>query len=80
MRITSSFQAQDRETNETVAIKKMNFGGKDENEKWADIIKEVKFLKDVTHPNIVKYRACFLKEKTCWVRTQISLIYTLLLR
>jgi thousand and one amino acid protein kinase len=54
-----------------VAIKKMNFSGKDENEKWADIIKEVQFLKDIKHPNIVKYRACFLKEKTCWVSTLI---------
>ncbi|KAI6176544.1 Protein kinase domain-containing protein [Aphelenchoides bicaudatus] len=61
------YYAQDRETNETVAIKKMNFSGKDATEKWNDIIKEVRFLKNLKHPNIVEYRACFLKHQTCWL-------------
>ncbi|VDK21771.1 unnamed protein product [Anisakis simplex] len=61
------FFAQDKETNETVAIKKMAYSGKQSNEKWADIIKEVSFLKNISHPNIVDYRACYLKEYTCWL-------------
>lgn len=61
------FFAQDTETNETVAIKKMAFSGKQAAEKWTDIIKEVSFLKNVSHQNIVDYRACYLKEHTCWL-------------
>lgn len=59
----------------------MNFNGKDASEKWNDIsrmllqvidrhnfsVKEVRFLKNVRHPNIVEYKACFLKGQTCWV-------------
>lgn len=60
-------QAFDTETNETVAIKKMSFSGKQASEKWADIIKEVRFLKGIKHRNVVEYRACYLKEHTCWV-------------
>ncbi|VDM39437.1 unnamed protein product [Toxocara canis] len=61
------FFAQDTETSETVAIKKMAFSGKQAAEKWADIIKEVSFLKNISHRNIVDYRACYLKEHTCWL-------------
>ncbi|VDN01424.1 unnamed protein product [Thelazia callipaeda] len=61
------FFAQDLETNTTVAIKKMVFSGKQSAEKWSDIIKEVSFLKNIKHDNIVDYRACFLKEHTCWL-------------
>ncbi|OZC06299.1 hypothetical protein X798_06710, partial [Onchocerca flexuosa] len=61
------FFAQDLETNTTVAIKKMAFSGKQSAEKWSDIIKEVSFLKNVKHENIVEYRACYLKEHTCWL-------------
>lgn len=59
--------AQDTETNETVAIKKMAFSGKQAAEKWTDIIKEVSFLKNIKHRNIVEYRECYLKEHTCWL-------------
>ncbi|MFH4979882.1 hypothetical protein AB6A40_006591 [Gnathostoma spinigerum] len=61
------FYAQDTETNERVAIKKMAFSGKQAIEKWADIIKEVSFLKSIHHRNIVDYRACYLKEHVCWL-------------
>ncbi|KAH7731830.1 serine/threonine-protein kinase TAO3 [Aphelenchoides avenae] len=61
------FFAFDTETNETVAIKKMSFSGKQASEKWADIIKEVRFLKGIKHRNVVEYRACYLKEHTCWL-------------
>uniref|UniRef100_A0A1I7SE52 non-specific serine/threonine protein kinase n=1 Tax=Bursaphelenchus xylophilus TaxID=6326 RepID=A0A1I7SE52_BURXY len=63
----SVYYAQDKENNETVAIKKMNFNGKDAQEKWLDIIKEVRFLRSIRHKHIVQYRACFLKDYTCWM-------------
>lgn len=36
-------------------------------QKWQDIIKEVKFLTQIQHPNIVEYKGCYLKEHTAWV-------------
>lgn len=62
-----NLQALDTSSNETVAIKKMSFSGKQAAEKWQDIIKEVRFLKNVCHRHIVQYKACFLKDNTCWV-------------
>uniref|UniRef100_A0A7N6AAH5 non-specific serine/threonine protein kinase n=1 Tax=Anabas testudineus TaxID=64144 RepID=A0A7N6AAH5_ANATE len=35
--------------------------------KWQDIIKEVKFLQKLRHPNTIEYRGCYLKEHTAWV-------------
>ncbi|MEQ2161396.1 hypothetical protein GOODEAATRI_009255 [Goodea atripinnis] len=35
--------------------------------KWQDIIKEVKFLQKLRHPNTVEYRGCYLREHTAWV-------------
>ncbi|TKR77974.1 hypothetical protein L596_018856 [Steinernema carpocapsae] len=61
------FYALDKETNETVAIKKMGFSGKQATEKWSDICKEVSFLKNIQHRNIVGYKTCYLKEHTCWL-------------
>ncbi|VDP17562.1 unnamed protein product, partial [Heligmosomoides polygyrus] len=57
----------DKETSTTVAIKKMAYSGKQAGEKWADILKEVAFLNKIKHPHIVEYKACFLKEQTCWL-------------
>lgn len=37
-------------------------------QKWQDIIKEVKFLQKLRHPNTIEYRGCYLKEHTAWVR------------
>jgi thousand and one amino acid protein kinase len=59
--------ALDKETSENVAIKKMGFSGKQAAERWSDIIKEVGFLKKIRHDNIVEYKACYLKEQTCWL-------------
>uniref|UniRef100_A0AAY4DGK6 non-specific serine/threonine protein kinase n=1 Tax=Denticeps clupeoides TaxID=299321 RepID=A0AAY4DGK6_9TELE len=59
--------AHDIRTNEVVAIKKMSYSGKQSNEKWQDIIKEVKFLQKLRHPNTVEYRGCYLKEHTAWL-------------
>ncbi|XP_064024782.1 serine/threonine-protein kinase TAO3 [Pogoniulus pusillus] len=54
-------------TNEVVAVKKMSYSGKQTNEKWQDIIKEVKFLQQLKHPNTIEYKGCYLKEHTAWL-------------
>uniref|UniRef100_A0A8C9ZZF5 non-specific serine/threonine protein kinase n=1 Tax=Sander lucioperca TaxID=283035 RepID=A0A8C9ZZF5_SANLU len=59
--------AHDIRTNEVVAIKKMSYSGKQSNEKWQDIIKEVKFLQKLRHPNTVEYHGCYLREHTAWL-------------
>ncbi|XP_030649460.1 serine/threonine-protein kinase TAO2 [Chanos chanos] len=59
--------ARDVRSNEVVAIKKMSYSGKQSNEKWQDIIKEVKFLQKLRHPNIIEYRGCYLREHTAWL-------------
>uniref|UniRef100_A0A3B5B6D9 non-specific serine/threonine protein kinase n=1 Tax=Stegastes partitus TaxID=144197 RepID=A0A3B5B6D9_9TELE len=60
--------ARDVRTNEVVAIKKMSYSGKQSTEKWQDIIKEVKFLQRIQHPNSIEYKGCYLREHTAWVR------------
>uniref|UniRef100_A0A671PBH9 non-specific serine/threonine protein kinase n=1 Tax=Sinocyclocheilus anshuiensis TaxID=1608454 RepID=A0A671PBH9_9TELE len=59
--------AHDVRSNEVVAIKKMSFSGKQSNEKWQDIIKEVKFLQKLRHPNTIEYKGCYLREHTAWL-------------
>uniref|UniRef100_A0A8C1ZPG8 Serine/threonine-protein kinase TAO3 n=1 Tax=Cyprinus carpio TaxID=7962 RepID=A0A8C1ZPG8_CYPCA len=54
-------------SNEVVAIKKMSYNGKQTTEKWQDIIKEVKFLEQLRHPNTIEYKGCYLKDNTAWV-------------
>ncbi|XP_025789084.1 serine/threonine-protein kinase TAO3 [Puma concolor] len=54
-------------TNEVVAVKKMSYSGKQANEKWQDILKEVKFLQQLKHPNTIEYKGCYLKEHTAWL-------------
>ncbi|KAJ1362510.1 hypothetical protein KIN20_022084 [Parelaphostrongylus tenuis] len=49
--------AYDKETSETVAIKKMAYLGN----------RPVAFLNKVKHPHIIECKACFLKEQTCWL-------------
>uniref|UniRef100_A0A8C1TL87 Serine/threonine-protein kinase TAO3 n=1 Tax=Cyprinus carpio TaxID=7962 RepID=A0A8C1TL87_CYPCA len=53
-------------SNEVVAIKKMSYNGKQTTEKWQDIIKEVKFLEQLRHPNTIEYKGCYLKDNTAW--------------
>lgn len=43
-------------------------------QKWQDIIKEVKFLQKLRHPNTIEYRGCYLKEHTAWVRISVAFI------
>lgn len=59
--------ARDVRSNEVVAIKKMSYSGKQSNEKWQDIIKEVKFLQKLRHPNTIEYKGCYLREHTAWL-------------
>uniref|UniRef100_A0A672RIS5 non-specific serine/threonine protein kinase n=1 Tax=Sinocyclocheilus grahami TaxID=75366 RepID=A0A672RIS5_SINGR len=59
--------ARDVRTLEVVAIKKMSYSGKQSNEKWQDIIKEVKFLQRIKHPNSIEYKGCYLREHTAWL-------------
>lgn len=47
--------------------KKMSYSGKQITEKWQDIIKEVKFLRQLKHPNTIEYKGCYLKEHTAWM-------------
>uniref|UniRef100_A0A9L0SH15 Serine/threonine-protein kinase TAO3 n=1 Tax=Equus caballus TaxID=9796 RepID=A0A9L0SH15_HORSE len=54
-------------TNEVVAVKKMSYSGKQTHEKWQDILKEVKFLRQLKHPNTIEYKGCYLKEHTAWL-------------
>ncbi|KAM4742962.1 serine/threonine-protein kinase TAO1 isoform 1-T2 [Anableps anableps] len=59
--------ARDVQSNDVVAIKKMSYSGKQSNEKWQDIIKEVKFLRRIQHPNSIEYKGCYLREHTAWL-------------
>lgn len=54
-------------TKEIVAIKKMSFMGKQSIEKWQDIVKEIRFLKQLQHPNTIEYKGCYLRENTAWL-------------
>ncbi|XP_048412100.1 serine/threonine-protein kinase TAO3 isoform X2 [Stegostoma tigrinum] len=59
--------ARNARTSEVVAVKKMSYSGKQITEKWQDIIKEVKFLSQLKHPNTIEYKGCYLKEHTAWM-------------
>ncbi|XP_063862796.1 serine/threonine-protein kinase Tao-like isoform X5 [Scylla paramamosain] len=52
---------------EVVAIKKMSYNGKQSADKWQDILKEIRFLRSLRHPNTVTYIGCYLKESTVWL-------------
>ncbi|GAB6030346.1 hypothetical protein CHUAL_006011 [Chamberlinius hualienensis] len=54
-------------TKEIVAIKKMSYTGKQSTEKWQDIIKEIRFLRQLKHRNTIDYKGCYLKEHTAWL-------------
>lgn len=41
-------------------------------QKWQDIIKEVKFLGQLRHPNTIEYKGCYLKDNTAWVSGSFS--------
>ncbi|CAL4094464.1 unnamed protein product, partial [Meganyctiphanes norvegica] len=61
------YYARHTPSKEVVAIKKMSYNGKQSAEKWQDILKEIRFLRSLRHPNTVTYRGCYLKESTVWL-------------
>ena len=50
----------------------MSYNGKQSADKWQDILKEIRFLRSLRHPNTVTYRGCYLKESTVWVSAKVS--------
>ncbi|CAG0885667.1 unnamed protein product [Darwinula stevensoni] len=54
-------------TKEIVAIKKMSYVGKQSQEKWQDILKEIQFIEQLNHRNCINYKGCYLKEHTVWL-------------
>uniref|UniRef100_A0A1L8DML7 non-specific serine/threonine protein kinase n=1 Tax=Nyssomyia neivai TaxID=330878 RepID=A0A1L8DML7_9DIPT len=54
-------------TREIVAIKKMSYLGKQSMEKWQDILKEIRFLRQLNHANTIEYKGCYLRENTAWL-------------
>ncbi|ESO84617.1 hypothetical protein LOTGIDRAFT_131793 [Lottia gigantea] len=54
-------------TKEVVAIKKMSYNGKGAMDKWQDIVREVKFLQQLYHKNVIDYKGCFIKDHTAWL-------------
>lgn len=60
--------ARNKETKEIVAIKKMSYTGKQSLDKWQDILKEIRFLRQLKHANTIDYKGCYLKEHTAWVQ------------
>ena len=67
MFIDNNHSRRNNVTSEVVAIKKMSYGGKQSLEKWQDILKEIRFLTRLKHPNCITYHGCYLKEHTVWV-------------
>ncbi|XP_022096284.1 serine/threonine-protein kinase TAO1-like isoform X3 [Acanthaster planci] len=65
--------ARNTKTGEVVAIKKMSYSGKSSNEKWQDIVKEVRFLRQVKHKNTIEYKGCYLREHTAWLSMEYCL-------
>ncbi|UJR27427.1 hypothetical protein I4U23_008716 [Adineta vaga] len=61
------YYARNSETNEIVAIKKMSTGRKQNPETWQDILKEIRFLRELNHRHCIAYRGCYLKEYTTWL-------------
>lgn len=54
-------------TKEIVAIKKMSYIGRQSIEKWQDILKEIRFLRQLNNPNTIEYKGCYLRENTAWL-------------
>lgn len=61
------YYARNTVTREIVAIKKMSYVGKQSTEKWQDILKEIRFLRNLNHPNTVEYKGCYIRDSTAWL-------------
>ncbi|CAF0893329.1 unnamed protein product [Adineta steineri] len=67
------YYARNSETNEIVAIKKMSTGRKQNTETWQDILKEIRFLRELNHRHCIAYRGCYLKDYTTWLAMEYCL-------
>ncbi|CAL8136583.1 unnamed protein product [Orchesella dallaii] len=65
--------AHNRETKEIVALKKMSFAGRQSGDAWEDILREIRFLRDLNHENTIEYKGCYLKEHTAWLSMEFCL-------
>jgi thousand and one amino acid protein kinase len=59
--------AKNVKTSEIVAIKMMNYGGKQSSEKWQEIQKELKFIRELNHRHCVAYKGCYVKDHFAWL-------------
>ncbi|CAD5120986.1 DgyrCDS9529 [Dimorphilus gyrociliatus] len=60
-------------TKEVFALKKMVVTGKQAEERFEDIKKEVKILKCLKHDNIVKFECCYLRDHVVWLAMEYCL-------
>ncbi|CAF0974201.1 unnamed protein product, partial [Didymodactylos carnosus] len=67
------YYARNCETSEVVAIKKMSTGRKQNAETWQDILKEIRFLRELNHRHCIAYKGCYLKEYTTWLAMEYCL-------
>jgi len=58
------YKAREKSTGLAVAIKQMKRTSDDD---WTDMLKEIRFLRGVQHPNIVRHMANYLKGSTIWI-------------
>uniref|UniRef100_A0A1I8IMJ4 non-specific serine/threonine protein kinase n=2 Tax=Macrostomum lignano TaxID=282301 RepID=A0A1I8IMJ4_9PLAT len=61
------YHAKYKNNGEVVAIKKMSFAGKNRDEKFDDIKKEVQFIRQLRHENCVRYISAHLNNNTAWL-------------
>jgi thousand and one amino acid protein kinase len=59
--------AKNTRSGEIVAIKMMNYGGKQSSEKWAEIQKELRFIRELNHRHCVAYKGCYVKDHFAWL-------------
>ncbi|CAF3473735.1 unnamed protein product [Rotaria socialis] len=67
------YYARNSQTNEVVAIKKMSTGRKQTVETWQDILKEIRFLRELNHRHCISYSGCYLKEYITWLAMEYCL-------
>ncbi|VEL26566.1 unnamed protein product [Protopolystoma xenopodis] len=65
------YYARNQVTGEVVAIKELKVDTKRKKceEEWNDIVREIKLLRTVFHPNCVLSKGCYMKDQTPWVKT-----------
>ncbi|KAF7259886.1 hypothetical protein EG68_02400 [Paragonimus skrjabini miyazakii] len=63
------YYARNRFTDEVVAIKELKVDTKRKkfNEVWNDIVREIRFLSQLSHKNCVLPKGCYMKDQTPWL-------------